>query len=224
MDLVQKAYELLYPEKPCPYQTALEYDGHFRGFNGNIRMRGDRVSVKLSRQWESVSPHIQLGLIQELMCKMFRRKKLTINMELYHNFLRDVHKEIPKTESHPVLFESFMRVNRLYFAGLMERPNLRLSESLNPVGTYEYGTDTITISQFLLERPDLLDYVMHHEMLHKKHKFPSKPGRQCHHGPAFKADEARYPDHALLDKELSAHMRRSARHKRTPRRGFFGWL
>jgi len=94
--------------------------------------------------------------------------------------------------------------------GMMDIANLQWgTNSTSKLGCYEYGSDTITISTiFQFSDPILLDYVMYHEMLHKKFKFESKNGRTLHHSPEFKRMEAKFPNHELMEKEISKLARR----------------
>jgi predicted SprT family Zn-dependent metalloprotease len=108
---------------------------------------------------------------------------------------------VPKTETEPVLAESFERVNSEYFNGLIDKPNLVWCNGRSRLGFYDYGRDTIAISRVLEDRQRLIDYVMYHEMLHKKHKFNTK-GRIRHHSKDFRQDEKAFRDAELLEKEL----------------------
>ena len=138
------------------------------------------------------------------MCKLFRGKKTTENIELYNSFLKHVHIAIPKTKSHPILDESFDRVNNKYFFGLIEKPNLVLGKpSAYQFGCYDYGTDTITISGLLKDvSTEILDYVMYHELLHKKHKFINKNGKSYHHTSEFRRKEREFENSAFIEEEL----------------------
>jgi hypothetical protein len=73
----------------------------------------------------------------------------------------------------------------------MEIPNLEWgSNSKRKLGSYDYHTDTISISTIFLDsEQELLDYLIYHEMLHKKLKFNSKNNRSYHHTKKFKAKE-----------------------------------
>jgi predicted metal-dependent hydrolase len=71
------------------------------------------------------------------------------------------------------------------------------------LGSYTYQSDTITMSPILRGNARYLDYVMFHEMLHKKHRYyKTKTGRMAHHHTAFKNDEATYPEVEKINKEL----------------------
>jgi len=207
MNLLEHAFQDLYgkdPNKPL----FLKYSGRFREYGGNIRMTGNEITAQLSKTWRGVSPEIQQGLLQELLVKLFKTKKQTIRMDLYHNFIRSLPNVMPKTESDPLLETSFERVNGLMFNGLMEQPNLKFGKGINRLGTYEYATDTVALSKNLLENMQLLDYVMYHELLHKKHQYTAKAGRQAHHSRAFKEDERKFPNAEILEKELEKLVRR----------------
>lgn len=208
MNLLHKAYVELFPDRPASYVFNVSYSGRFRGYNANIRKSWSTITVNLSKEWKGVSPDIQLGLLQELLVRLTKSKTQTINMDLYHNFMRSLPSVAPKTETHPILEESFDRVNSTFFNSMMERPNLRISAGLNRVGTYEYGTDTVSISNILLEDPLLMDYVMYHELLHKKHQYKANHGRSRHHSAAFRTDEKKFPNAELLERRLAMHARK----------------
>jgi hypothetical protein len=221
MDLVREAFNRLFPEKPYVYAASVQYSGKFKGYNARIQLNRmfKRITLKLSRNWDGVSRDIQLGLVQHLLCRLFRVRKKTMHMDLYAHFMRAVPRTVQKTASHPVLEESFSRVNRSQFNGLMEQPNLVIGKGVSKLGHYDLGTDTVSISGILLEHPHLLDYVMYHELLHKKHQF-SGTGTQRHtyHGAQFRKDESAFPRAAQLEKELS-RLVSTAR-----RRSFWEWF
>ncbi|MBD3319190.1 DUF45 domain-containing protein [Candidatus Woesearchaeota archaeon] len=208
-DLIRESFVELFPTREFLYTPELKYSGRFKGYNGNIRLSRDKLVVSLSRQWRSVSRDIQKGIIQELLTRLFRVKKKTMAMELYHSFLKNVHHTIPKTHDHPLLAASFERVNDRFFDGLMEQPNLVLGRGTTKLGSYEYGTDTIMISECLFADEELLDYVMYHEMLHKKHKF----SQSRHHTKAFREDERKFGDYEQLEKRLGSLVRKAKRRK-----------
>jgi len=209
MNLVETAYKELYPEKPLLKECVLNYSGRFRGYNANIRMNMMQITVNLSKQWKKVSPDIQKGLVQELLVRLLKNKKQTLHMDLYHYFIKGMSKVAPKTKTHPILEESFERVNNLLFGSMLEKPNLKIGNGVNRLGTYEYATDTVSISKILLEHPELMDYVMYHELLHKKHQYKSTPGRHTHHTHAFRKDEKKFPNADVLEGELNKLVRKN---------------
>jgi hypothetical protein len=95
------------------------------------------------------------------------------------------------------LNEIFSRVNDGYFGGLMPKPVLTWNRTLTArkFGHYQPGRDTIMIS-ITLDDPEVpafaLDFVMYHELLHKKHGSMTVNGRRLSHSPAFRAEERQF--------------------------------
>jgi len=202
MSLIVQAWQAISP-KPFPYRTILQYSGRFSDFNGNIRLSRDMVTVSLSNKWKEISTDLQLGMIQHLLCRLFKVRAQTTQMDLYHSFMKHAHTAAEKTENDPVLEESFHRVNENFFAGIIEKPNLAWSSGNRRLGAYHYGSDRLTLSTVLAQDLELLDYVMYHELLHKKHKYSSTSLRATYHSTAFRADEAKFPNAAILERRLS---------------------
>ncbi len=218
MRLVEEAFTTLFPEKDLEnYQFKIKYTGKFKPYNANVRYSRNSFCFNLSRKWRGVSREIQIGLIQGLMLRVFKEKKKTINIDLYNNFMKNLHISIPKVNNDPILEESFNKVNEKYFFGLIERPNLVWHNSIRRLGSYEYGTDTISISHVLDNDGELLDYVMYHEALHKKHKFHDRNGRNFHHTREFRKMEKSFEN----SEEMEEKIKKLTRQKRRVR---FGWF
>ena len=203
--LIIEAFQQLYPDKELKYSVSLKYSRRFSPYNANVRLYGNNLIFHFSKDWKKISKEIQIGLIQELLIKILKNKRKTINIELYNLFMKNVHLAVPKTKTDKILEESFDRVNEAYFNGMLDKPNLQWgNDSTSKLGSYEYGSDTITISTiFKNEQKKLLDYVIYHEMLHKKFKFQNKNGRNLHHSNEFRKMEAKFPDRDLIEKEIS---------------------
>jgi len=214
LDIIKEAYEGLKAEREFGYLSKIKHSRKFKAYNANVKLYGDKLTFNLSREWKGVDRDILIGLIQELMIKILsKRDKIkkemhTKNMDMYHIFIKKVHLTAPKTKIDRQLFDSFNRNNENYFFGTMEAPNLVFGiNSLTLLGTYEYGTDTITISNALKDAPEeILDYVMYHEMLHKKFKFSHLNGRSHHHTPEFKQKEKEY-EHKEIEEQISRFLR-----------------
>lgn len=190
---------------------ATRYSGHFKGFNANAKYTKEMITFNLSSSWKEVDEDIQTGLIQSLIVKIFKLKiRKTSEMELYENFMKGLSKYAKKHTYDPELEQSFERVNEKMFNGMVDKPNLLFaSESFNKLGSYEYSTDTIYMSTIFKDLPAeeqiFLDYVVYHELLHKKHQFNIKNGRHHAHTTAFKNDEARF---GVKESELTTWLRR----------------
>jgi hypothetical protein len=232
-NIAEQAYTNLFPDRENPYEMDLVYTGRLKQYGGNVSLRGSCMEFKLSKKWRQISPEIQMGLIQELMLKLLKQKKKSMYIDLYNSFIRSLHLAIPKTQNNPILEESFNRVNDRYFVGLVERPNLRWGQfSTRTFGTYDFKTDTITVSTVFKETDiKYLDYIMYHEVLHKQRKFFKSGTKTYYHDARFKRLESVFENSAQIEKELGrvvAKERAKAtfrlREERPRKRGFFDWF
>lgn len=206
MDLITESFKRLYPEKEPDFGSSLKYSGRFNGYNANIRFNKllKKLEINLSKQWKGIDREIQIGLMQSLLLKIFKAKKKTANIDMYNIFMKKIHIAIPKVYSDPALEKSFNAVNEKYFFGLVEKPNLKWgSHSKAKLGCYDYGSDTITISRLFEKNSDLLDYIMYHEALHKKHKFENRNGRNYSHTKEFRTKEKEFENSEIMEKRIS---------------------
>ena len=205
MNIAEQAFKQLFPEKEIKHEFSLKYNNKFKPYNANVRCTKNRIQFNLSKKWKTISKEIQIGLLQSLMLKVFKEKENTVNIDMYNSFMKHIHIAIPKKKTDFVLEESFKRVNEKYFYGLIEKSNLVWGNfSTSKLGSYEYSSDTITISSiFRNSNLRLLDYIMYHEMLHKKHKFYSKNGRNYHHTKEFKEKEKEFENSKEIEKEIN---------------------
>jgi hypothetical protein len=209
MDIIEEAFNLLYPNRQFKYRTSLVYSGRFSDYNANARRVNDFMEFRLCRKWRNVSKEIKIGLIQELMLGLLNDKKDSMYIDLYNGFVKRLHLVTPKTKTHPMLEDSFNRVNEKYFYGIIEQPNLEWgAASKAKLGSYNFKNDTISISKiFIRLEPVLLDFVMYHEMLHKKHKYKNKGGRNSFHDSGFRKKEKEFEDHDEVDRLLKKRLR-----------------
>ncbi|HKQ79939.1 MAG TPA: hypothetical protein VJ810_39970 [Blastocatellia bacterium] len=113
------------------------------------------------------------------------------------------------------LNEIFARVNATYFGGLMPKPTLAWNRmpTARKFGHYQPSRDTVMIS-VTLDDPGVPDYavefVMYHELLHKKYGSMNVNGRWLAHSPSFRAEErqfAEYHEAERLIHELALRQR-----------------
>jgi hypothetical protein len=209
MNLAEEAYRQLFPACSRYKEFQIRYSGKFSDYSGNIRYSPSRgmMSLGLSDKWVGVSDEIQIGVIQHLILKATKEKMMTLNIELYNLFLQKVHMIAPKNSQDPMLLDSFNRINQRFFKGEMLAPNLVWNGmALRKIGCYTYGDDTITISSALRGQPELIDYVMYHEMLHKKVKWNPRSRRGIHHSREFRRLEKLYPAADTLEINLKRHL------------------
>ena len=199
-----QAWQELFPQEDLPYDVSLHYSGRFSDYNAHIRKSKGAIEFGLSKKWKGVNTQILIGLLQTLYLRLFKRQKQTLSIDLYTQFIKNLHLAIPKGEAPKDLESSFNRVNEKYFYNALEQPNLAWGfASARRLGFYDFHTDTITITSLLREKSlPLLDYVMYHEMLHKKFKFESKALRHSFHSRAFKDAEKSFENADALEEEL----------------------
>ena len=208
--LIKKSFSELYPNKNLEFEAKIKYSKAFKSYNANVKYARDmrKFEFHLSYQWKEVSDEIKIGLIQSLLNKIFNTNIKTINQDLYDIFLKKIPILSPKTESEPVLEESFNRVNEKYLQGMMIQPNLIFGgKNFHTLGTYNYAGDTIMISSILTKNTELLDYVMYHEMLHKKFQYKKSGKKTFHHTKEFKDWEKRFKNKEI-EKELQKFVRK----------------
>lgn len=210
MHIIKQAFKELYPDKTLLHEVSIKYSRKFKPYNANVKFSPTALQFNLSKAWKPVSREIRLGLIQNLLIKIFKQPASTSNIQLYCSFIKNLSRFAPKKPSDPVLTQSFSRVNNKYFSGMLDKSNLQWgSASSTKLGSYEYQTDTITISSILKSTPQILDYIMYHEILHKKHQFHTKSGRSYYHTPLFKQAEKRFDNLPSIEKELKKLCRKA---------------
>jgi len=207
MTFAQKAFNELYPGRNAEIEVI--YTGRLKSYGARVTYTPakDKLSFKLSKKWRNIDEDIRIGLIQALLAKVFRDKTKNFNIDLYNAFVKNLHIAIPKERVDALLKESFDRVNEKYFSGIMEMPNLVFGrDSTTTLGHYDYKTDTITISSIFRKKTELIDPVMYHEVLHKKHKF--KPGlNNRYHTSRFRKEEKQFENNEHWEKELERFLK-----------------
>ncbi|MBI2142916.1 hypothetical protein HYU20_01060 [Candidatus Woesearchaeota archaeon] len=228
MGIVEEAFSRLFPESGFDFTAAVTYSKKFKPYNATVRKIGSNLHFNLSRSWKGVSDEIVVGLIQHLLVKILRKESFfaaaaaaimkenrgritSLNMQLYDDFIKGVSEvAVANGVSDEKMESSFGRVNEKYFLGFVDKPQLRWgSGSFRKLASYDYHTNTITVSSLFRDAPErLLDYLVYHEMLHKKLKFSSGNGsRNIHHGSEFRKLEARFDSHSEIEDELNSFIR-----------------
>lgn len=206
MNLIQESYQRLFPDKEFPYQAEMEYNRRLAPFNANIRLYHNTIYVNMNLQWKDIDQEIKMGLIQHLLLKILKQRKVhSPNIDLYNHFIRQIPILTPKTKTDEKLQASFQRVNLNFFQNSIEETNLQWgTNSKRKLASYNFHDDTVTVSTIFKESRDVvLDYLMYHELLHKHHKFEHKNGRSSFHSRAFREDEQRFPQHQEIEREIT---------------------
>lgn len=209
MDIIREAFQKLYPEKPFNYLTLLKYHRKLADFNANIKLYNNILQVNLNQKWQEVDQEIQIGLIQGLLQRLLAKqfnypKQNTVNIELYNNFIKKLALITPKNKTDQTLEESFRRVNENYFYEGIDQPNLRWgAASCRKLASYNFHNDTIAVSAiFKNAPPEILDYLMYHELLHKKQQFSYKNGRNYFHTRQFRQAEKQFSNQSQTEQQI----------------------
>ena len=219
MNLGEKAYKKLFPGRELKRAITIKYSRRFKPYNANVRHSTRKIEFGFSHYWEPISDEIKIGLAQHLLLKVFKEKRSTVNTELYEKFMENLPRYIMNNgKTEPELEASFERVNRKYFDGFLERPALEWgTHSTTQLGLYTYATDTVRISRIFQGLPResrwMLDYLMYHELLHKKFGMKYNNGSCRHHTPEFKKWESKFRIEGAENK-LSAFVRTKKRRKK----------
>jgi hypothetical protein len=201
----------------------------FAGLNHTIRIRNQRVYVRVSDILRDAPQPVYQALAHILVGKLFKQRPPAEQESLYRQYAyqpqvlrasdlarqRRGRKQLNGTVGRAYdLDRVFARVNRRYFANALAKPSLSWSarRTKRILGHHDAVHDTIVISRSLdMESVPsyVVEYVMYHEMLHVKHKPRIINGRRIFHTPAFRAEEKRfaYYDEALAWLERLSHRR-----------------
>ena len=196
----------------------------FAGLNHTIRIRRQRIYVRVSDLFRDAPPQVQRALAHILISKLFRKRVKAEYQTLYRQYAYQPQvvraselarrsrgrKHLSGAQGEVFdLDQLFGRLNRRYFEGKLVKPVLSWSRrrTKRVLGHHDGVHEAIVISRSL-DRPDipefLIEYVLYHEMLHLKHQPRIVNGRRIYHTLAFRAEERRFERYeqaiALLDR------------------------
>jgi predicted metal-dependent hydrolase len=208
--LAQLAYALLFNKANDKYVFDIQYSGRFKSYNANARKIKNMITFSLSSKWKDVNDEIVIGLLQHLLIRIEKKKKAnTVNIDLYNNFIRNLHMAHVEKTIDPELSAIFDRVNAQYFNSMLEKPSLVWEgEAKRTLATYNFHDDTIRISRVFKDAPpEILEFLVYHESLHKFLKFKEKGQRFMHHTAQFRRLEAMFKGYDQIDRKISDYLR-----------------
>ncbi len=183
----------LFPERNETRHIEIKLSKAFKGYNANCAYTAFKIQFRLSYEWKDINEEILIGLLQELLNRVYKKKKHSYNIDMYNDFIKksSLYTKIKKVD--PELKECFDRVNKEYFNEMIDIPNLVWSQpSFSKMGSYDFMTNTIALSKILAKEEYLLDYVMYHEILHKKMQYVNSKGNKRYHTKEFKEKEREF--------------------------------
>ncbi len=232
-DLYANIFGQKVKDRPIPTIEVQFYP--YTGLHHTIRIRSNKVFVRLSDLIVDAPIEIHRALAFILISKLLRRKVPIAHEETYRQFsyspdvLRRIElshrgrgKKIISSARGEVydLEKMFRQLNYKYFEGSLKKPTLTWSQRKTHriLGHHDSFHETIVISKTLDSHdvPEwLVEYVLYHEMLHIKHGSQIVNNRRQHHTKAFRTDEKKFPYYEqaqVLIEELVRQQRKA--HKR----------
>ncbi len=192
-----------------------------------VRKRDGVIYMRISDTFVDAPEEVLLSLGKILLAKLNKRRinqkdRFIYNRYISSEFLQEKASKIISKRKRKVkiikgyyrdLNQSFERVNKEYFNGCMEKPVLTWSSrrAKCTLGRYDPERDIVSISRVLDSRKvpeELLDFIMYHELLHKKHGVKLKGNRRRVHTAEFKKDEKKFRNYEKM-KELMEKVART---------------
>ena len=212
--IVQVAYALLFGET-SNYVFVLKYSKKFKGYNATAKKVNNKITFNLSYLWRDVDDDIKIGLLQTLILKLedknmsFVNNINSINVDLYNNFIKNLHFTNTVKEFDSKLSVLFDKVNIKYFNGLLEKPSLKWEgNSMRTLATYNYHDDTIRISNvFKSASDDILMFLIYHESLHKFLKFKVKGKKTLYHTKQFRRLESLFEGFDSIEDKINLFLK-----------------
>lgn len=220
LEIFQETYCELRPGSSLP-ELKVEFFA-FANVNNTIRLREGRLLVRLSDLLEGAPEPVLRSIAHILLAKMYRRPIDRGHSARYrkyvgsHEIVRKAHlvrqmrgrKLLRSARGHFYDLDTiFEDLNARFFHGLMARPRMSWSQSKTRriLGHYDPAHNAIIISR-IFDHPVVpryvLDYIVHHEMLHLKHPVKLRGSRRCVHSPEFQAEEKLFPRAAEAERFL----------------------
>lgn len=183
--------------------------------------RSKLILLKVSEGFLHADEEVWQALIKGAVSKRDGESKGTVNeyidSEEFSGVLHEIEaftETIPSSSGHAHnLDESFERVNAAYFAGGIPKPRLHWNRVLTArkFGHYESARDTVMLSVSLDDPTvpeQVVDYVMYHELLHKRHGVKLTNGRRLAHTSAFRKEDQSFKGYEYAVARLNALTRR----------------
>ncbi|HUS18754.1 MAG TPA: hypothetical protein VMZ25_03815 [Terriglobales bacterium] len=211
VQLFEQCYRELRPRAPMPEFHVAFY--HFTNINNTIRLRQNKILVRLSDLIEGAPRPILHAIAHILVAKLYRKPINPAQAARYrryiagHDLTEKAHlirqirgrKKIGSAQGkHYDLEAIFEELNQKFFFGLMARPLMTWSnhDSRQSLGHYDPAHNTIVVSK-VFDRACVpryaVDYLVYHEMLHLKHPVRLRGSRRCVHSREFVAEEKLFP-------------------------------
>lgn len=210
-EIFQECYRELRPRAPLP-EFQVEFFP-FASVNNTIRLREERVLVRLSDLLEGAPEGVLRAIAHILLAKLYRkpirpaaaahyrRHVGSQEMARRSHLIRQIRgrKRLGSAQGHVYNLERiFDELNARFFHGLLARPQMAWSRNhaRQMLGHYDPAHNAIVVSRSL-DRDAVphyvVEYLVYHEMLHLKHPVKLRGSRRCVHPAEFVAEEKLFP-------------------------------
>ncbi len=214
-DYVGEAFRMVTGRVTLPEINVTFYG--FAGLNHTIRIRRQKIYVRISDLLLTAPPPVWRALAGILVARLFGHRPAAEDLRIYRQYTcqpevvrasdlarRQRGRKMLAPEGPRGVYDLdriFARLNRRYFQNSLPKPQLSWSvrRTMRVLGHHDDVHETIVISRALndVEVPEyLVEYVLYHEMLHLKHPARMVDGRRIYHSPAFRRDERRFDRYA----------------------------
>jgi hypothetical protein len=215
---VQRAFESIHPARR---RVRLPVSVQFRPLRALYQMRGRQpgTAVALPTPMVAFDPPLfkalaELATGHRQQRQIIQQAMLGKDYQALQSRLEDSGDTEGRTQGRcHDLAAAFARVNAAFFAAGLERPRLIWSRRLTrrKFGHYDATRDTVMVGSSL-DDPEVpvyvVEFVLYHELLHKKHGITWHNGRARVHTPAFRREERRFPKQAEAEAWLARLARR----------------
>ncbi len=211
LTIFEEEYRQLWPRAPMP---AMRVDFFpFANVNNTIRLRGERVLVRLSDLLEGAPEAVLRAIAHILLAKLYGKP---IEAAQNTRYRRHVSSRALTEKAHLVrqmrgrkviasaqgavydLEAIFDELNARFFHGLLARPQMTWSRdhARNSLGHWDPAHNAIVVSRvFDSARVPryAVEYIVYHEMLHLKHPVKLRGSRRAVHPAKFQEEEKLFP-------------------------------
>jgi hypothetical protein len=188
----------------------------FQPIKGLYRASGKGNGTAISLPTPMISFNAeQFRLLAEVMFENKPCKKIIIQATLAESYLEIRHQlddlagmvEKPAGVFHDLEY-SFSRVNTAYFQNSIVRPRLGWTKTFTNrrFGSYDFSRDILTVSATLDQShvPEyVVDFIVYHELLHKKLGIRWQNDRKGVHTPEFQNEEKKFAKYAEANEVLT---------------------
>lgn len=231
----EEAFQTLGGKRAAPGVEVRFYP--YIGINHTIRVRSDKVFVRIAEVCREMPPDAQKALAYILVAKLLRKKVPAEARKIYSSFVKTQEMQAKAAENKRAkgrkvittskgetydLDRIFERVNLLYFQNSIPKPVLTWSaqKTFRILGHHDSTHETIVISRSLDSRkvPQyVVEYVVFHEMLHIHHPTTHRNGRRYNHTPAFRRDERKFAFYDEAEKWIESNVKNLKRNAKRER-------